>query len=388
MLIINQLAEVTLLNFMDQDIARYFKLAPGQAESYEQQFQLGKSFRNQGLNQKAIYYFCETLKLNPTYIPAYIALRYINLKPEQRLQLIDFYGQILVDYPHLFEALTNLSELLTQDNLPEAIALSRQAIYYKTIEHNPNLAQIEWKLQKAKAPDFIIIGAGKSGTTSLYKYLGDHPQILLPNKKELRFFDKNFTLGYDWYLAQFPTLADQSQWLTGEASPSYFFMPHAAQRIKDFTPKIKLIVMLRNPVERSISDYYQNQKTGCNNQTLEQAIATEFQRVQQQSEVELSYRGGIIAQSLYYYKLRRWLNIFPKSQVLILSSEVFFANPDKSMEQVFEFLGLTKIQYKDYQKYNVGDYPEVSEKLRKQLTNFFTPYNQQLSKYLQMDFNW
>ncbi|MGL6344807.1 MAG: tetratricopeptide repeat protein, partial [Waterburya sp.] len=72
--------------------------------NYQEQFQLGKSFRNQGLNQEAIYYFCETLKLNPTYSPAYIALRYIDLKSEQRLQLINFYQEILVNYPNLSDA--------------------------------------------------------------------------------------------------------------------------------------------------------------------------------------------------------------------------------------------------------------------------------------------
>jgi tetratricopeptide (TPR) repeat protein len=119
---------------MDQDIDFDLKLAQRQAEqnqcnNYEQQFQLGKSFRNQGLNQEAIYYFCETIKLNPTYSPAYISLRYIDLKPKQRLQLINFYQQVLVDYPNLFDALANLAELLTQENkLTEAIALSRQAI--------------------------------------------------------------------------------------------------------------------------------------------------------------------------------------------------------------------------------------------------------------------
>ncbi|MGL5796372.1 MAG: sulfotransferase domain-containing protein, partial [Waterburya sp.] len=299
---------------MDQDIARDLKLVQVKVESnkldnYQEQFRLGKSFRHQGLNQEAIYYFCETIKLNPTYSPAYISLRYIDLKPKQRLQLINFYQQVLVNYPNLFDALANLAELLTQENkVLEAIALFRQAIYYKTISHYPALAQLKWQMPKEKAPDFIIIGAGKSGTTSLYKYLEYHPQILLPNKKELRFFDKNFILGHEWYLAQFPTLTDQSQGLTGEASPSYLFMPHAAQRIKDFAPNIKLIVMLRNPVERFISDYYQNQKTGNNSQSLEQVITTEVKRIKQQTEDELSYGGGILSQSFYYYKLKRWLN--------------------------------------------------------------------------------
>jgi hypothetical protein len=146
--------------------------------------------------------------------------------------------------------------------------------------------------------------------------------------------------------------------------------------------------MLRNPVERSISDYYQNLKIGGSNQALEQVITTELQRIKHQTEVELSYGGGILSQSLYYYKLKRWLNIFPKSQLLILKSEDFFAHPGKSLEQVFDFLGLANMQYDNYQQYNVGNYSEISERIQAQLTKFFSPYNQQLSEYLQRDFNW
>lgn len=111
-----------------------------------------------------------------------------------------------------------------------------------------------------KAPNFIIIGASKCGTTFLYKYLNYHPQILLANKKELRFFDEHFQRGHEWYLAQFPSFGDRSELLTGEASPSYLFSHHVAQRIKDFASQTKLFVMLRNPVERTIYNYYQNKK--------------------------------------------------------------------------------------------------------------------------------
>ena len=362
------------------------KLKP---KDYKLQFQLGKSFRNQGLNQEAITCFCRTIQLNPSYTPAYISLRYIDLEPEWRERLIDFYRQILVDRPNLPDALANLAEAITcQDNFAEAIAISRQAIYTKTINKNPHFAQAHWQPKKEKAPDFIIIGAGKCGTTSLYNYLGYHPQILLPNKKELRFFDKNFSYGYEWYLAQFPTITDRPDLLTGEASPSYLFLPHVAQRMRDFAPHIKLIVMLRNPVERSISDYYQNQKTGRNHKTLEEVIREEIQRFGQKTETQLSYRGSPLLQSLYYYKLKRWMKIFPRNQFLILKSEDFFANLPHSMQQVFEFLDLPNIQNNHYQKYNVGAYPQVKDDIREQLTKFFTPHNQRLEEYLQMDFNW
>ncbi|WP_019505685.1 tetratricopeptide repeat protein [Pleurocapsa sp. PCC 7319] len=358
-------------------------------QDHQLQFRLGKSFRNQGLNQEAITCFCRAIELNPTYSPAYISLRYVDLKLELCNRLISFYRQILVKHPNLSDALTNLAEVLTyQGNLAEAISISRRAIYIKTVNNHPDLAQANWSVKKKQAPDFIIIGAGKCGTTSLYNYLGYHPQVLLPNKKELRFFDKNFAYGYEWYLAQFPAISDRRDLITGEASPSYFFLPHVAQRIRDFAPDIKLIVMLRNPVERSISDYYQNKKTGRNHQSLLEVIKRETERFKQKTELELSYHGGPLLQSLYYYKLKRWLKIFPKEQLLIIKSENFFNNTAQSMQQVFEFLNLSNIAIDNYQTYNIGSYSQVGEDIQEQLSNFFEPHNKRLEEYLEIIFNW
>ena len=362
------------------------KLKP---KNYELQFQLGNAFRNQGSLQEALNCFCRSIQLNPNYSPAYISLKYIDLEPEWRTCLIDFYRQILKANPQLPDALSNLAEILTsQDTLAEAITISRQAIYLKTTNENPDLPYFNWQTEKNQAPDFIIIGVGKCGTTSLYNYLGYHPQILLPNKKELRFFDKNFAYGYEWYLAQFPAITDSLDLLTGEASPAYFFSPNVPQRLKNFAPHVKLIVMLRNPVERSISSYYQQKKTGRNHKTLEEAIKEEIQRLEQQTETELSYQGSLLSQSLYYYKLKRWMKIFPKQQFLILKSEDFFSNTNQSMQEVFAFLDLPNIQNHSYQKHNVGNYPPVADNIKNQLGDFFAAHNQRLEEFLQKDFYW
>ncbi len=376
-------------NLSDRSLVCFRQALKLNFQDYRLQFKLGKSFRNQGLTKEAIICFCRTIKLNPDFVPAYISLRYVELQPEWLEDLISFYRQISLARPDLPEVLTNLAELLAErDDLSEAIAFSRRAVEIQTARDNPHLSKIDWPPEKSKAPDFMIIGAAKCGTTSLYKYLNYHPQILLPNKKELRFFDKNFQRGYGWYLAQFPSICDRPELLTGEASPSYLFSPHVAQRIKDFAPRTKLIVMLRNPVDRAISNYYQNKKTGCHQNSLEETINREISRVGRQTESQLSYDAGVLSQSLYYYKLKRWMKIFPKNQFLILSSEEFFSDPGTSVRQVCQFLELPNIQNDDYQKYNTGSYPQASDTIKKQLENFFAIYNQRLEEFLQMDFNW
>ncbi len=382
-------------NAVDQAVVCFRQALELDPKDHELQFRLGKSLGNQGLTEEAVECFCRAIKLNPNYTSAYISLRYTKLEPKQRDRLIDFYQQILIDHPQQPDALANLADLLAaQGNIAEAIAFSRQAIQTKTIKENPQFAKFDWQIKK-KAPDFIIIGAGKSGTTSLYRYLGDHQQILLPNKKELRFFDRDFDYGYEWYLAQFPGISDKpdgmaslrADLLTGEASPSYFFLPHVAQRIKDLASQTKLIVLLRNPVERTISDYYHNQKANSN-LNLEQLINSEITRLEQKSEQELSYGGGLLSQSLYYYKLKRWLNIFPRNQFLILKSEDLFTNPNLLMEEVLDFLNLPNMQKYDYQKHNAGFYPAIESNLKSKLKSYFKPHNQKLEEYLNINFDW
>src|SRR5438552_2173012 len=97
-------------------------------------------------------------------------------------------------------------------------------------------------------PQFIIIGAQRCGTTSLYNYLIKHADVMPAATKEIHFFDLNYRKGIDWYYSQFPDHYHGR--ITGEASPYYLFHPHVAGRIKAALPGVKLIVLLRNPTDR------------------------------------------------------------------------------------------------------------------------------------------
>src|SRR5689334_8975756 len=115
-------------------------------------------------------------------------------------------------------------------------------------------------------PDFIIIGAQKGGTTSLYNYLIEHPLIKSARRKEVHYFDRNFHKGVSWYKAFFPTSLEKyyaenilkKDFITGEGSPEYLFYPHCAEKAVRVLPQAKIIALLRNPVDRAYSQYRHN----------------------------------------------------------------------------------------------------------------------------------
>ncbi|NES96953.1 MAG: sulfotransferase domain-containing protein [Desertifilum sp. SIO1I2] len=241
-------------------------------------------------------------------------------------------------------------------------------------------------------PDFIIIGGQKCGTTSLYNYLIQHPEIAAAATKEVHFFDLQFDKGVEWYQAQFP-----EHGITGEASPYYIFHPLVPQRIHQLYPNVKLIALLRDPVARTISHYFHEVRLGFEELSLESAIAAETTRLQGETEKMIAdgsyysfnhqhytYRS----RSLYLDQLKCWHQYFPSDQLLILESEEFYRNPALVVNQVFEFLQLPPYQLAQYNIYNMGDYSQVSETILHQLGDSFQLYNQQLAAYLGREFTW
>ena len=246
-------------------------------------------------------------------------------------------------------------------------------------------------------PDFIIIGGQKCGTTSLYNYLIKHPNIIPAKEKEVHFFDVNFTAGLAWYQSHFSPDADGKNFLTGEASPYYLFHPLTPQRLYDIFPQVKLIVLLRNPVERAISHYYWSVKNGYESLSFPEAIAQESSRLLGETEKIISQgsyhsfhhqHSSYLARGIYIEQLKQWWDIFPKEQILVISSEEFFTQPEIILNQVLEFLGFSAYQLPDYSPYNAGKYEKIDQKIYEQLENYFRPYNQELFTALGKDFNW
>ena len=256
-------------------------------------------------------------------------------------------------------------------------------------------------------PDFLIIGFPKCGTTSLYEYLLQHPDIHPPIGKEIDYFDRLYYKGINWYKVRFPLKLHRffrknffhRQFLTGEATPRYIKHPHSINRIKNIIPNAKFIVLLRNPIDRAYSHYNMNIHNGYEYKTFESAIKTEEDRIKGRFEKMknnpnfYSWDYDLFAylnHGIYFDKLQRWFNIFPKNQFLIIQSEEFLKNPSKIYYQTLEFLNLEKWEPNNFKLYKKRSYKEnkIEPEFRKYLQEFYKPYNEKLFKLIGKRYNW
>ena len=257
-----------------------------------------------------------------------------------------------------------------------------------------------------KYPDFAIIGAQKCGTTSLYHLTASHPNIIPARTKEVNYFSTLHGLGNKWYRSNFPTnisrhgyLKKQKKLLTGEASPNYIFFPTVPSRMKEIMPDVKIIVILRNPVNRAYSQYW-FMGEHYNEQQFEKFIeeSKEWYMKKKEHDDYLNHpnvdynqyaKYSSIARGIYADQLEEWFKYYDKKQFLFLSTEDFHKNTQHTLDQVFNFLGLNPFKIDNPKRHNVGNYKEkMNEETRKSLIEYFKPHNERLYKLLQRDFGW
>ncbi len=263
-------------------------------------------------------------------------------------------------------------------------------------------------------PDYLIIGTHRGGTTSLHRYLHQHPCVApnyprLQNVKGVRYFDQNIFMGIDWYRSHFPTVAYRSYLrhrhggpvLSGEASPYYLFHPAAAERAAKAVPGAKIIALLRDPIERASSHWKRERRDGTEPlESFEEAIAAEPERLAGEVERILSddryysyahENFSYISQGLYLESLRRWLEHYPREQVHIEVSERFFEDPQAGYDRVLRFLGLPPFSLPDVKPWNVTGQrtgQRLGPETRRQLTARTSPHNRRLEKYLGIKLGW
>ncbi|MEW6729732.1 MAG: sulfotransferase [Acidobacteriota bacterium] len=254
-------------------------------------------------------------------------------------------------------------------------------------------------------PDFLVIGAQKCGTTSLYHYLVSHPHIMSPSEKQMHFFDNNFSKGLSWYRTHFPSSLyryylkhiHKQGFITGEATPYYIFHPLAPQRIQKHLPNAKLILLLRNPVDRAYSHYNHEVRKGTETLSFTDALDREEERLAGEREkmlVQENYYSfnhqhySYLARGVYIEQLEYWFNYFPKEQFLILKSEDFYTAPGATLKQILNFLHLPEWQLPKYENYNVGKYQKMDDHIKARLRAYFAPHNEKLYQLIGRDFGW
>ncbi|MCZ2126843.1 MAG: sulfotransferase domain-containing protein [Anaerolineales bacterium] len=253
-------------------------------------------------------------------------------------------------------------------------------------------ATLKGALGVGSLPDFIIIGAQKAGTSSLHQYLIEHPQILGANMKEVHFFSTHYQRGMNWYRGCFPSKRYRERRsrelgkpvIAGEASPVYLFHPLAAQRIADALPNVKLIVLLRNPINRLISNYHHMRRIGKETLPLADAVAQEETR--RMGDLYFAYK----ARGRYIEQLERYAQYFKKEQMLILNSERFFADTQTEYDKVVSFLGAESRPLRNVEIRNQGTYKKekLDDEFYRMLKQYFEPYNERLYEFLGERYDW
>jgi hypothetical protein len=177
-------------------------------------------------------------------------------------------------------------------------------------------------------PDFIVIGAMKSGTTSLHAYLREHPQIFMPARKELRFFEQegNWKRGWAWYTTFFAAGGDVAA--LGEATPTYTMYPlrlGVPERMAKCLPDVRLIYLIRHPIERMCSHYLRQSAARIERRGIDEALL-ENQTYQNTSR--------------YAMQIERYLDYFPLEQLLVITTEDLRNQRRSTLERVYRFLGV------------------------------------------------
>ena len=248
-------------------------------------------------------------------------------------------------------------------------------------------------------PELLIIGAQKGGTTSLFNYLTEHPDVLPPFGKEIHYFDLHYVRGVTWYRGRFPYRGRlRGGRLTLDASPYYLVHPQVPRRAAALLPDARLVALLRNPIDRALSHHQHEVRGGRETLAFEEAIAREAERLAGEEE-KLSrdphyysvshHRHSYLHRGRYVDQLRRWTEHYPRSRLLVLQSERLFQDPAETSAVVYRFLGLPPHRLARYKTFLQGSYErDMPAPLRARLAAHFEPYNRALYQWLGEDFGW
>lgn len=255
-------------------------------------------------------------------------------------------------------------------------------------------------------PNFLVVGAQRSGTTSLFLYLLDHPLVFGPRRaKGVHYFDTGFERSIDWYRAHFPRraalekLAAQTG-LTpavGEGAPYYLFHPTIPERIAELIPDCRILIVLREPLDRAVSHHAHEVRRGFETLPLIEALEAEPERLDGEEErliADPSYisrphiHHAYVGRGQYAAQVERYLDRFGAERVLVLDSAGLKRDPAAVVRQSTDFLGLDPVSGTGYPLYNQRERDPVDADLRARFGHRFEQSNARLRELFPGQLSW
>jgi hypothetical protein len=251
-----------------------------------------------------------------------------------------------------------------------------------------------------REPDFLVVGGQRCGTTSIFKTLSAHPQVLRPPvEKGTDYFTLHYERGPAWYRSHFPTAALARLRTANAGGPAvfeactyYLFHPCALERIARDLPKVKLVIMLRDPVERAFSAFKHELARGFETvDDFEQALELEDQRLEGEIErmvadpgyASFSHRHhAYLRRGQYAEQLERAFALVPRGRIHITDSEAYFADPGREYRRLTDFLGLAPWQPREFGQFNARPSSPMPSAVRERLQAHFAPHDAKLSELL------
>ena len=251
-------------------------------------------------------------------------------------------------------------------------------------------------------PDFLVIGAKRCGTTSLYQHLPEHPCISKSPYDNMGFFNDNFHLGVNWYKSFFPTTFTRNKikskfggFLAFDVTTKYMEEESTANNVYQTKPNMKIIIILRNPVDRAYSQYHLSVRQTAERRSFEDVVEENMNRLNKESHEHYEIKprfsakeDNYLKKGLYALQLRYWLKIFPRENILIVSTEEFESNQQIIYNKIFEFLNISKFEVKNTKKMEKGNYLPMKSETRNLLLDYFRPHNHELFELINMEFDW
>ena len=258
---------------------------------------------------------------------------------------------------------------------------------------------------RRQLPSFILVGAQRTGTTSLYRALMSHPAIRSANfHKGVNYFDVNYHRSFAWYQGHFPL---SPRWrsnepgstapVTFEASGYYMFHPCAPERMARHLPEVRILAMLRDPVERAFSAYKHEFARGFETEAFDRAIDLEDSRLEgevERMEADASYQSvahrhhAYLRRGQYAEQLERLGRHFPAGQIHVIESESFFEDPEPTYAGVLDFLGLPAAAPARFDRWNGRPSAPMSESTRRRLRRHFRSHDLALAEILGREPAW